>query len=106
MYAGTASLSKELPKSDFKSIKAGDVLIQGGFPGHAVIVLDVAQHTQTGEKVFMIAQSYMPAQSIHVLKNFIQPNLGVWYSVQDCSAREGIFTPQWNFYPKDLKSFE
>lgn len=38
MYAGTASLSKELKPVAVNEVQAGDVFIQGGFPGHAVIV--------------------------------------------------------------------
>lgn len=68
-YAGTLSLSKEMKSvSDVNRLEAGDVFIKGGSPGHAVIVLDVATNAN-GEKVFLLAQSYMPAQDIHVLVN-------------------------------------
>lgn len=40
---GTASLSKQLKTAEkFSAILPGDVIIRGGFPGHAVIVADVA----------------------------------------------------------------
>ena len=67
-YAGTASLSKELKKKKIKEVLPGDVFIQGGFPGHAVLVLDVASN-EAGERLFMVGQSYMPAQDFHLLKN-------------------------------------
>lgn len=69
MYAGTASLEKEMKTIPLLEMMPGDVLIKGGFPGHAVTILDVAINEETSDKVFMIAQSYMPAQSLHVLKN-------------------------------------
>ena len=98
MYAGTASLSKEATKvPDFKNIQAGDILIQGGFPGHAVIVLDIAEHAASGDKLFMVGQSYMPAQSIHVLKNLNDGRLGAWYNVSDCQSTNLVNTPQWRF---------
>ena len=50
------------------NIKPGDVLIRGGFPGHAVIVMDMATNS-AGKKIYLLAQSYMPAQDIHVLVN-------------------------------------
>lgn len=49
--------------------KIGDVFIKGGFPGHAVMVVDIAVDESTQEKVFLLAQSYMPAQEIQILKN-------------------------------------
>ena len=45
-------------------MQIGDVLIQGGSPGHAVIVVDMAENPATGEKLYLLAQSYMPAQDI------------------------------------------
>jgi len=44
MYAGTLSLSKSLHSKDIKDIAIGDVFILGGSPGHAVIVVDVAEN--------------------------------------------------------------
>lgn len=103
MYAGTASLEKELSKIDMNDIEAGDVFIKGGFPGHAVIVVDVAINKTNGDKCFMLAQSYMPAQSIHILKNPNNSDLSPWYSVKECT--EIIVTPEWTFYPDQLKRF-
>jgi uncharacterized protein DUF4846 len=101
-YAGTLSLAKELKPVDIDEIKAGDVLIQGGSPGHAIIVVDVAQHAQTKEKIFLLAQSYMPAQEIHVLINPESQMLSPWYSA---SFGEILHTPEWTFKKVDLKRF-
>jgi hypothetical protein len=66
---GSASLSKQLKEHvEMKDIQPGDVLIRGGFPGHAAIVIDVAKNNK-GKKIYLLAQSYMPAQDIHVLNN-------------------------------------
>jgi hypothetical protein len=52
-YAGSYSLSRELVKvTDIDSIQPGDVFIQGGFPGHAMLVVDVACKQESGEKIF------------------------------------------------------
>jgi len=104
-YAGTASLSKELTAVKLPDMQVGDVFIKGGFPGHAVLVVDMAVHPETGKKLFMVAQSYMPAQSIHVLKNFNQPELGSWYSIEDCLSNGEVSTPQWLFELDQLKRF-
>jgi hypothetical protein len=53
-WCGSASLEKQLIHvADFSEIKPGDVLIKGGFPGHAVIVADMAVNNK-GEKIFML----------------------------------------------------
>lgn len=107
MYAGTASLSKEVKKiPDLKQMEIGDIIIQGGFPGHAVIVLDMAHDPKTGKKVFMLAQSYMPAQSIHVLKNMRNSAISPWYSIDECLEEGAILTAQWNFLVTDLGRFK
>lgn len=102
MYAGTLSLSKELKPVAYKDIQIGDVFIKGGSPGHAVIVVDVAIDNKTQKKIFMLAQSYMPAQEIHVLKNFENTQLSPWY---DLNTSNTLYTPEWTFLKTDLKRF-
>jgi len=103
-YAGSASLSKELkPVKNLSEIKIGDVFIQGGFPGHAVIVVDMAKSQKTGEKIFLLAQSYMPAQDIQILKNPENEELSPWYSNK---ITETLVTPEWEFKKTDLKRFD
>ncbi|KAA3634806.1 MAG: hypothetical protein DWP97_06230 [Calditrichaeota bacterium] len=104
MYAGSYSLEKELlDKATIENIEIGDVFIQGGFPGHAVIVVDVAENNKTGERLFLLAQSYMPAQDIHILKNPNDSTLSPWYSVNFGNL---LKTPEWIFTNKDLHSFK
>ena len=67
-YAGTLSLSRELRPVPLPDVRPGDVLIHGGSPGHAVLVADVAEHPATHRKYMLLIQSYMPAQSVHVLR--------------------------------------
>ncbi|MDH5598685.1 MAG: DUF4846 domain-containing protein [Cyclobacteriaceae bacterium] len=102
-YAGTASLSKELKPIAISDIKIGDVFIKGGFPGHAVIVVDMVENKDTGNKLFLLAQSYMPAQEIQVLKNPNDPALSPWYTT-DFGAT--LNTPEWRFDENSLKRFQ
>ncbi|MDW7695375.1 DUF4846 domain-containing protein [Flammeovirgaceae bacterium SG7u.111] len=104
MYAGTASLSKELKPVAISEVEIGDVFIQGGFPGHAIIVVDMAVST-SGKKVIMLAQSYMPAQDIHVLVNPTDQTLGAWYEVEKIKESGMLITPEWRFTSSDLKRF-
>jgi len=100
-WCGTLSLEKQLyPVKDLNQIQPGDVLIKGGSPGHAVIVMKVAVN-KSGQKIYMLAQSYMPAQDIHILKNLNDSDLSPWYSV--CADNCMIYTPEWTFSSKQLK---
>lgn len=103
-YAGTKSLEKELVSvKNITDIQIGDVFIQGGSPGHAVIVVNMATNTQTGEKLFMLAQSYMPAQEIHVLNNPNNKGISPWYSA---NFEGELVTPEWKFEKGNLRRFE
>ncbi len=101
-YAGTLSLSKEMKKAKLDSIEVGDVFIKGGSPGHAVIVVDMAIQKSTGKRIFMLAQSYMPAQSMHVLVNENNGALSPWYETNESDM---LYTPEWTFNWTDLKRF-
>lgn len=105
MYAGTASLSKELQTVPYASLQPGDIFIKGGSPGHAVIVIDVAVHPISKKKVFLLAQSYMPAQQTHVLVNPVNRQLSPWYELEE-SDNGKLYTPEWFFEKRDLKRFK
>jgi hypothetical protein len=103
VYAGTLSLSRELPaRRRVEEMQAGDVFVRGGSPGHAVIVIDMAQHPRSGEQVFLLAQSYMPAQDVHILVNPNDRALSPWYPVR---FGETLRTPEWEFSRTDLRHF-
>jgi hypothetical protein len=94
MYAGTRSLAGELrPVAKGNAPVAGDVMIHGGAPGHAMLVLDVAADAK-GRHFALLAQSYMPAQQMHVVRNAEQPALGNWY---EWGAGSYLRTPEWTF---------
>jgi hypothetical protein len=89
-YAGTASLERELTPAD--RVEPGDVFIEGGFPGHAVIAVDVVE-SPAGRAV-LLAQSYMPAQQVHVLVDAGDPAMSPWYRYDPSAPLE---TPEWRF---------
>ncbi|MBN2351014.1 MAG: hypothetical protein JXD23_00485 [Spirochaetales bacterium] len=103
--ANTTSLYGQLkPVKDPAKIRIGDVFIQKHRAvNHAVMVVDLAVNPATGEKVFLMVQSYMPAQETQILINPWDDALSPWYAVRF----EEIFdTPEWRFYPfKDLRRF-
>lgn len=95
---GTASLEKQLKPVPISHIQPGDVFIKGGFPGHAMIVVDVAKN-KAGKTIYMLAQSYMPAQDIHIVKNPANPD-SPWYNAGEMAE---IVTPEWTFTRQQLR---
>jgi hypothetical protein len=101
--AGSASLQAELRAVGAAGAQPGDVLIQGGYPGHAVLVLDVAAGAD-GRRWLLLGQSYMPAQEFHVLRN--REASSPWYDAASLSAASGLATPEWRpFFTRDLRRF-
>jgi hypothetical protein len=103
-YAGSLSLSKELQAVKLQSLEIGDVFIKGGSPGHAIIVVDVAIEKNSGNKIFLLAQSYMPAQSIHIVVNPNNSNISPWYSLDEIKTE--LYTNEWTFTKDELKRFQ
>lgn len=101
-YAGTLSLSQELKAVKMTEVRPGDVFIVGGTPGHAVMVVDVAKD-EKGRKAIMVAQSYMPAQDIHVVTNLNDEDISPWYIFDENTQTFGF--PEWTFYSYQLKRF-
>ncbi len=102
-YAGTLSLSEEMKNETIENMQIGDLFLKGATPGHAVIIMDMAKDKKTGEKIFLLAQSYMPAQDIHILKNPENEQLSPWYSV---NFGEVLRTPEWTFDKGQLMRFQ
>ena len=102
-YAGTISLNKEsnavLKTSD---LKTGDFLITPGSPGHVVFIAGVCQNA-VGKKLFLLAEGFTPAQSIHLLKNPFNPNISPWYELDVNSAQTK--TARYIFEPSNFRNF-
>ena len=81
-------------------LAAGDLFIKGGFPGHAVLVADVAESRATGERRFLLVQSFMPAQDMHVLKNLANADGSPWYPL---AFGDQLVTPEWIFPRESLR---
>ena len=103
MYAGTASLSKELISVNPDNLQVGDVFIVGGHPGHAMIIVDVACD-KFGNKAIMVAQSYMPAQDIHIVTNVLDTRTSPWYIINDGTA--SVNFPEFYFKMDQIKRFK
>ncbi|RYZ65482.1 MAG: hypothetical protein EOP08_06900, partial [Proteobacteria bacterium] len=88
-YANTVSIARDATTPGRADVRAGDFFVQGGWPGHAVSILAVAEN-DAGEKRALIGQSYMPAQSFQVLATNGEP----WFSLQG----DTVETPFWRAF--------
>lgn len=102
MYAGSYSLSKEMEFVEMCDIRPGDFFVRPGFPGHVEIVMDVCENKTTGEKLFILAQGFTPAQEIELLKNMDAPQINPWYQANTTM----VITPQADFESNLLMRFK
>jgi hypothetical protein len=101
-YAGTISLSRELAARGRMSDAAiGDALVLPGSPGHAVLIVDMAEDATTGRKTVLLAQGFMPAQSLHILANTDDPELSPWFVLGD----DRLVASPWSFTSDRLRRF-
>lgn len=102
-YSGTISLNKEtFPVKKTEDLKTGDILITPGSPGHVVFIAGVSED-KNGKKLFLLAEGFTPAQSIHLLKNPFNKEISPWYDL-DVNAAE-TKTARYLFNPTDFRSF-
>jgi hypothetical protein len=87
-YANTVSLSRQARPVAAASVRPGDFFVHPGWPGHAVIALDVARAAD-GRVVALLGQGFMPAQSFHVLR--ASPE-SAWFTLD---PRAPVATPFW-----------
>ena len=103
MWSNTESIDKyDSFYVEIKDIRPGDFFIESnpGSIGHAINVVDVAVNKTNNNKIFMLSQSYMPAQETQILIN--PKNGSVWYSLDEF---RDLVTPEWSFTVTQLKRF-
>jgi hypothetical protein len=76
-----------------ENMQVGDMFLIGGFPGHAMSVVDMIENNN-GKKKFMLAQSFMPAQEQHILLNVND----VWFN--------SVNEIPWSFTTNNLRRFK
>lgn len=101
-YAGTLSMEQESEPVSEEEARVGDVILKGGSPGHVIMIVDMCVNEQ-GEKAFLLAQGYMPAQEFHVLKNPLYEE-NPWYFEEELAG--SIRTPEYSFGEGCLKRLE
>lgn len=102
-HTDTTALARELlPVPNVKEMQIGDVFVHPAVPGHAVIVVDMVENPRGQEKGFLLAQSFFPAQDMHILLNAYDPAALPWYR---SDFGETLQTPEWSFPVSELRRF-
>ena len=105
--ANTYSLRRQMDQRDLEDIQPGDVFV---YPadnnrfGHAVMVADVAQNPETGGKAAILVEGFMPARSIHVMRNWDDSHNSPWFILDETSDYQTFSLFRFNF--TDLKCFQ
>ena len=108
--ANTFSLSRELKQRALKDLQPGDIFIysaedrNGAAYGHAVTVVDVAQNRESGQKAFLLAQGFLPARSIHVMRNLENLFQSPWFILEEDA--ETLTLSTFSFRADELRHFE
>lgn len=102
-YAGTISLDREsVPVLKNEDIRTGDFLITPGSPGHSVFIVGTARNA-AGKKLYLLAESFMPAQDVHIIVNSFNKKISPWYEL-DVKAPK-TYTAKYIFSPTSVKRF-
>lgn len=86
-YANTASLQMEMNTVLVNQLTIGDVFIMSAQQmnndyGHAAIIVDMAVHKETGEKIFLVAEGNMPATETYIVLNDDEM-MGAWHKLNE-----------------------
>ena len=102
-FASTRSLARELrPVGRFADAAIGDVLVRPGAPGHAVLIVDMANDPASGRRLVILAESSMPARSVRITRNPHDPTLGPWLPLED---GQPLALPGTSFEASQLRRF-
>lgn len=104
--SSTIGLYADTKTTDFGEVSVGDVFIQteyNGAPGHTVMVMDMAVHPVTGERLVLLGQGFNPTQDFHILDNPFDEDISPWYRVEEDAFY--FTTSQWNFRKKHCRRF-
>lgn len=98
-YASTISLARDLqPAAGFA---VGTIVVTPGSPGHCFMIIDEGRDSNGG-KLYRLAESYTPAQSIYVLRNPEGEDGDPWHKLQTGT----ITTASYHFERYKLVQFE
>lgn len=100
---GTYTVDGMTKHISVKEMQPGDLFVKAGAPGHTMIIMDVAVNQPSGKKIYLLAQSFMPAQDMHIVINPTDDKLSPWYEANEAGD---IITPGYVFGVSNFKRFK
>ena len=79
------------------------MIVTPGSPGHAVIIVGAAENS-SGDRVYLIAEGYTPAQSIHIITNPFDGRLNPWYQLD--VNKSSTVTARYAFEETNIRRFK
>jgi hypothetical protein len=104
--ANTYSLYQEMQTRDLADIQPGDVFVYPANSqryGHAVMIVDVAKDITTNTTAVIVVEGFLPARSIHVMRNSEDSINSPWFILNRESDYQTFAIFQ--FKDTDLKYF-
>ena len=101
-YAGTISLNKETTSIINDEDIKGNIIVTPGSPGHALIIVGMANNINN-ESVYLLAEGYTPAQSIHIITNAGE-DINPWYKLS--TKNNETITARYTFLPTNIRRFK
>ena len=80
---------------------AGNIMVTPGSPGHALIIVGKAKNANN-ESVYLLAEGYTPAQSIHIINNAAM-EINPWSKLSTINME--TVTARYTFRPTNIKQF-
>ena len=81
---------------------AGNIIVKPGSPGHALIIMGKAINANN-ESVYLLAEGYTPAQSIHIITN-AGDDKNPWYKLS--TKNNETVTARYTFRPTNIRQFK
>jgi len=95
-WTNTGALARDAARVPLAELGPGDFFVVTGVPfGHTVLVLDVARDAR-GRRALLLGQSFVPAQSVHVLA---PSSASPWFVLDEAAGV--LDTPFWDPFPFD-----
>jgi len=95
IYAGSASLGRDLKKVASHKVMPGDLYIQpnpSGGIGHVSIVFDVATN-KNGNRLYLMGYGYIPAMSLFIVQPESTQGIGNWFTEEGFKNHINPFGP-------------